>query len=189
MLEELLHLDQEVFVYLNNLGSPAWDGFWLFMTNKWSSIPLYILLLILAYRSYGLKKTLLLLVSIALLITVSDQLSNFFKLGVGRLRPCYDPDLSGLIRLVKSSCGGRYGYFSAHAANSFAIAIFFTYLFRKSSSFLAWILIFWAMVVSYSRIYVGVHFPLDVLSGAFVGSFMGWLFYRLYTLILNRLQL
>ena len=132
MLEKLLHLDQEVFVYLNNLGSPFWDGFWMFMTNKWSSIPLYLILLILAYRSLGLKKTLLLLVSIALVITVSDQLSNFFKIGVGRLRPCYDPDLSGLIRLVKTSCGGKYGYFSAHASNSFAIAIFFTHFFRKT---------------------------------------------------------
>ena len=189
MLEELLHLDQEVFVYLNNLGSPTWDGFWMFMTNKLSSIPLYVVLLILAYRSLGLKKTLVLLVSIALLITVSDQLSNFFKIGVGRLRPCYDPDLSGLIRLVKGSCGGKFGYFSAHAANSFAIAIFFAHFFRKSYSFLAWILIVWAFVVSYSRIYVGVHFPLDVLSGAIAGSFLGWLFYRLFILTLNRFQL
>lgn len=189
MLEELLHIDQEVFVFLNNLGTPGWDSFWMFMTNKWSSIPLYILLLILAYRSLGLKKTLLLLVSVALLITVSDQLSNFFKIGVARLRPCYDPDLSGLIRLVKASCGGKYGYFSAHASNSFAIGVFFAHLFRKSYMFLAWILILWALVVSYSRIYVGVHFPLDVLSGALAGSFMGWLFYRLYMLTLNRLQL
>jgi undecaprenyl-diphosphatase len=189
MLEELLHLDQEVFVYLNNLGSTGWDGFWMFMTNKWSSIPLYILLLILAFRSLGLKKTLMLLVSIALLITVSDQLSNFFKIGVGRLRPCYDPDLSGLIRLVKATCGGKYGYFSAHASNSFAIAIFFIYLFRKSYLVLVWLLLLWALVVSYSRIYVGVHFPLDVLSGAMVGSLMGWLFYRLYMLTLNRFHI
>lgn len=189
MLEELLHLDQEVFVYLNNLGSTRWDGFWMFMTNKLSSIPLYILLLILAFRSLGLKNTLLLLVSIALLITVSDQLSNFFKIGVGRLRPCYDPDLSGLIRLVKTTCGGKYGYFSAHASNSFAIAIFFFHCFRKSYLVLAWLLLMWALVVSYSRIYVGVHFPLDVLSGAMVGSLMGWLFYRLYMLTLNRFHL
>ncbi len=186
MLEELLHLDQEVFLYLNTMGSPGWDGFWLFMTNKWSSIPLYVLLLLLSFRSLGAKKTLLLLVSIALLITVSDQLSNFFKIGVARLRPCYDPDLTGLIRLVKASCGGTYGYFSAHASNSFAIAIFFAHFFKRSYKILVGILLLWALIVSYSRIYVGVHFPLDVLSGALIGSFLGWLFYRLYVLTANR---
>lgn len=189
MLEDLLQIDRQVFVYLNNLGSPGWDGLWMFITNKWSSIPLYILLLILVYRSFGLKKTLLLLVSIALLITVSDQLSNFFKIGVGRLRPCYDPDLSELIRLVKASCGGKYGYFSAHASNSFAIAVFFAHLFRKSYKILVWILVIWALVVAYSRIYVGVHFPLDILSGALAGTFMGWLFYRLFMLTLRRISL
>jgi undecaprenyl-diphosphatase len=188
-LEELLHIDKEIFVFLNNLGSPAWDGFWLFMTNKWSSVPLYLLLLILAYRQLGPKKTLLLLVSIALLITVSDQLSNFFKLGVGRPRPCYDPELDGLFRLVKASCGGKFGYYSAHASNSFAIAVFFMHFFRKSHKAMALSLLLWALVVSYSRIYVGVHFPLDVISGALAGTLMGWLFYRLYILTLDRLRL
>ncbi|MGB5377429.1 phosphatase PAP2 family protein [Muriicola sp.] len=188
-MEELLHIDKEIFVFLNNLGSPAWDGFWLFMTNKWSSIPLYLLLSILVYRRLGSKKTLLLLLSIALLITVSDQLSNFFKLGVGRPRPCYDPDLDGLIRLVKASCGGKFGYYSAHASNSFAIAVFFVHFFRKSHRMLAGLLLLWALFVSYSRIYVGVHFPLDVISGALAGSLMGWLFYRLYILIQDRLHL
>ncbi len=188
-MEELLHIDKEIFVFLNNLGSPAWDGFWLFMTNKWSSVPLYLLLLILAYRRLGSKKTLLLLVSIALLITVSDQLSNFFKLGVGRPRPCYDADLDGLIRLVKASCGGKFGYYSAHASNSFAIAVFFMHFFRKSHRPMAGLLLLWALFVSYSRIYVGVHFPLDVVSGALAGSLMGWLFYRLFILTQDRLHL
>ncbi len=189
MLEELLHIDQEAFLFLNNLGSPAWDGFWLFTTGKWSSLPLYLLLLLLSARSLGWKKTLLLLAAVALLITVCDQLSNFFKMGVGRLRPCYDPDLHGLFRLVKSSCGGRYGYFSAHAANTFAVAIFFSHLLRTGFRLMPWLLILWAGLVSYSRIYIGVHFPLDVVSGALVGTFMGWLFYRLYIFALDRTRL
>ncbi|QBA64631.1 phosphatase PAP2 family protein [Muriicola soli] len=189
MWEELLHIDKEVFIFLNNLGSPAWDDFWMIMTNKWSSIPLYLLLLFFSARTLGWKKTLLLLVSIALLITVCDQLANFFKLGVGRLRPCHDPELDSLFRLVKSSCGGKYGYFSAHAANSFALAVFFTHFFRSTYPLLSRVLILWAVVVSYSRIYIGVHFPLDVLSGAFVGLLMGWLFFRLYIFALDRTRL
>ena len=189
MLEEILHMDHEAFLFLNNIGSPAWDGFWLFMTGKWSSIPLYLVLLVLTGRLLGLKKTLVLLVTVALLITVCDQLSNFFKLGVGRLRPCYDPELSGLFRLVKASCGGKFGYFSAHAANSFAAAAFFAHLFRPKYAFMAWVLILWAGVVAYSRVYIGVHFPLDVLSGALVGTLMGWLFFRLFIFALDRTRL
>ncbi|MEZ2414846.1 phosphatase PAP2 family protein [Muriicola sp. E247] len=189
MWEELLHIDKNVFLYLNNLGTPTWDGFWMLMTNKFTSVPLYLILLFLAGRSLGWKKTLLLLVFVALLITVCDQLANFFKIGVGRLRPCYDPELDGLFRLVKSSCGGKFGYFSAHAANSFAVAVFFTHFFRSSNRILPWLLITWALVVSYSRIYIGVHFPLDVLSGALVGLLMGWLFFRLYIFAIDRTRL
>ena len=180
MLEELIQLDKDVFIFLNGLGTSTWDSFWLFITNKRSSIPLYLLLLIFSYRNLGLKKTLILLVTIGLLITVTDQLANFFKYGVQRLRPCHDADVNGLMRLVKSYCGGEFGYFSAHAGNSFAIATFFTLLLKSKVKFIGFFLIIWALIVGYSRIYIGVHFPLDVITGIGIGTLFGWLFTRLY---------
>ena len=149
------------------------------MTTTRHSAPLYLLLLYLTYRHFGWKKTGIVLVAIALLITCTDQLSNFFKYGVGRLRPCHDPEVSGVMRLVKSYCGGQFGYFSAHAANSFGPAIFFTVLFRNKVKYISQVLIIWACFVAYSRIYIGVHYPLDVLTGALVGSLFGWLFAKL----------
>ncbi len=179
MLDQLLQLDKDLFLFLNGIGTETWDGFWMFMTTTRNSAPLYLLLLYLTYRHFGWKKTALVLVFIALLITCTDQLSNFFKYGVGRLRPCHDPEVSGVMRLVKSYCGGQFGYFSAHAANSFGPAIFFTVLFRNKVKYITLVLIIWACLVAYSRIYIGVHYPLDVLTGALVGSLFGWLFAKL----------
>ena len=104
MLEQLIQYDKELFLLLNNLGSDTWDGFWMFMTHKFSAIPLYLLLLLLSYRQLGLKKTGVILVAVALMITCTNGLADFFKYGVQRLRPCYDTDLDGLVRLVKNSC-------------------------------------------------------------------------------------
>ncbi|MFC4094354.1 phosphatase PAP2 family protein [Euzebyella saccharophila] len=179
MLQELVQWDKELFLFLNNLGTPSWDAFWMFITNKWSAIPLYTLLLGLTFKHYGLNRTLVILVSVALMIVVTDQLSNFFKYGVQRLRPCYDPELDGLVRLVKNSCGGKFGYFSAHAGNNFAVALFFTFLLRAYYRYIGVFLILWALLVSYSRIYIGVHFPLDVLTGALIGLIFSWLFTKL----------
>lgn len=179
MLEQLLQYDKDLFLFLNGLGTERWDGFWMFMTGTLNSLPLYLVLLYLSHKTFGLKKTAIVLVAIALLITCTDQLSNFFKFGVGRLRPCHDPEVSPVMRLVKSYCGGQFGYFSAHAANSFGPAIFFTVLFRNRVKYMGWILIVWASIVAYSRIYIGVHYPLDVITGALVGSFFGWVFARL----------
>ena len=148
MMEQLVQLDKQFFLFLNAMGSSTWDGFWLFMTHKFSSIPLYLFLLITSFKSFGLKKTLLILVTVALLITVTDQLANFFKYGVQRLRPCHDPELSGMVRLVKSSCGGKFGYFSAHAANSFALALFFTKLLAFKYRYIGLFLFLWASIVA-----------------------------------------
>ncbi|QWX84560.1 phosphatase PAP2 family protein [Cellulophaga sp. HaHaR_3_176] len=189
MLEELVQYDKQLFLFLNNLGTPTWDSFWLFITNKFSSIPLYIVLAILFYKSYGFKKTIAVLVTIALLITVTDQLANFFKYGVQRLRPCHDIEVNSLMRLVKQSCGGQFGYFSAHAANSFAVAFFFTKFLNKKIKYIRFLLLSWAVLVAYSRIYIGVHFPLDVISGALIGSVFSWLFAKLYIFATYRFSL
>ena len=180
MWETLIDKDHEWFLYLNQLGTPAWDSFWLFLSDKWAAIPLYALLLFLVYRQLGWRRLLLFLVFIGLLITATDQLSGFFKYGVQRLRPCYEPEFEGVMRLVKKSCGGRFGYFSAHAANSFALASFFVVFWGGKRRLWAVLLILWALLVGYSRIYLGVHYPLDVLSGCFAGGMLGWLFARLY---------
>lgn len=180
MVEGIIDRDRELFLWLNSLGQPSWDGFWLALSNKWVAIPLYLLLLLWAFRQYGWKGTLLLLVFVALLITASDQLANFFKYGVARLRPCHDPELAEVVRLVKPSCGGRYGYYSAHAANAFGLAVFFSVLWGPKRRVWAVALVAWALLVGYSRIYLGVHFPLDVLSGFVAGGILGWLFARLF---------
>lgn len=177
-METLVEFDESLFLYLNNLGSSFFDPFWLVITNKFASIPLYLLFIYLLYKNIGLHKTILSLVVVALMITATDQLSYAVKHSVMRLRPCGDPSLEGLGRFV-ADCGS-YGYFSGHATSSFALAIFLGLILKPFYKYIFSALILWAIIVSYSRIYVGVHFPGDVLSGVLVGSLLGFLFYEFY---------
>jgi undecaprenyl-diphosphatase len=187
MIDQLIDKDIELLIYLNNLGTAQWDGFWLFITNKYSAIPLYMLLLYFTYKQFGLKKTFVAVIFIALLITASDQTSNLFKYGFKRLRPCHNENIADLIRLVGNRCGGLYGYFSAHAANSMAISVFFGLLFKSKLNYLFPILVIWAISVSYSRIYLGVHFPFDVLTGMLIGLIYGALFYTFFKAFLKKI--
>ena len=182
MFEELIKLDKELLLFLNGLGTPFWDGFWIYLSRTLSfvTITIYTLVIYYSYRYFGLKNTLFVLSIGTLLILGTEQLSIFSKENVGRLRPCYDEHIKESIRVVKSYCGGMYGYFSAHAANSSAFASFFGLLFYRKNRFLITFILLWALLVSYSRIYIGVHFPLDVLTGIFVGVLGGVLFNTLY---------
>lgn len=190
MLEELVQFDTELFVYLNGLGTETWDAFWMFYTTKFNWIPFYGLLLFLMYKHINNTKVFLYtLLVIVLMITFTDQITNLFKkVLVMRLRPCHNSEINDIIRLVKSSCGGKYGYFSGHASNSMAVAVFMSSILRSKYKYITYILVVWAIAMGYSRIYVGVHYPLDVLSGMLFGAFSGFVFYRLFKYIQFRVE-
>ncbi len=164
------------------MGTTPWDAFWMYLSRTLSfvTIPIYAGLLYLSFKAFGLKRTGLVIIAVALLITATDQLSNFFKYGLGRLRPCYEVDMIPLMRLVKGYCGGKFSFFSAHAANSVALAAFFSFVLRTRFKALPFFLLGWALFVSYSRIYIGVHYPLDVITGIAIGLLFGWVFAKLY---------
>ncbi|MDR1876209.1 MAG: phosphatase PAP2 family protein [Flavobacteriaceae bacterium] len=183
-MDTLVRWDKELFLYLNNLGNQKFDDFWLFITSEYYWIPVYILLFIIVVEKYGWKKTLFICISIGIIITLTDQTASFFKTWVQRPRPCRNPELDGLFRLVIEDCRGTYCYFSAHAASSFGVATYLSALFYKKHKYAPFLLFLWAILVSYSRIYTGVHFPLDVVSGALVGLFTGWIFSKTQKYIL-----
>lgn len=178
-MDTLLLWDKNLFLWLNNLGTPQFDALWMAITDKKHTIGFYVVITVICSRWLGWKKTLWLLLTIALLITFTDQITNAFKNGFQRLRPCHEEALDGLMRRVKSSCGGKYSYFSGHASNSFAIATLFVTLFAKRFQAMRLLFVV-AAFVAYSRIYIGMHYPLDVLSGALFGAFGGWLFAKIY---------
>jgi len=185
MLDQLLQYDKELFLFLNNLGTPTWDNFWLVVTNKLTFIPLYAVLLYLVYKHLGLKSLLFLVLVIVLMITFTDQVTNVFKRGFERLRPCGEEGVKEFMRYIAPRCG-KYGFFSGHSSNSMAAAVFAGLLLRPYYRKLIFILLFWSALVAYSRIYVGVHYPLDIISGMIFGAFSGFIFYKLQKYVRQR---
>ncbi len=187
-LDQLLEKDTELFLYLNNLGTEPWDGFWMFVTNKESWIPFYVLMLLFAiWRFKNWRKILLLVLSVSLLILIVDQsTSSFFKPVIGRFRPCHNELLDGLMRLVKEGCGGKYAFFSSHSSNSFALATFFGLTMTGLRKYILPVLLFWAAMVAYSRVYIGVHYPLDIFAGMLWGILWGILIYKLFKLLAGK---
>ena len=154
-------------------------------SDKYFWIPFYAALLIFLIYQFK-KKTYLLLVAIAVAIAAADSFSSaFLKPFVGRLRPCHDAGLTKFINIV-NGCGSKFGFVSSHAASSFALAIIIALVLPPKYNFLKLILFFWAVVVSYSRIYLGVHFPGDVLGGALLGLLIGSLAWYIFKILLQR---
>ena len=172
MIEVLNHIDQRWLLWLNGHHSFFFDQFMFFISGKWEWIPLYALILGIIIRKYRWK-SLWIILAVVIMITLSDQIANLLKNGVKRFRPCKDPEIGHLVHLVNNYCRSSYGFVSGHAANSFALATFLSVLFRKKWVSVA--LILWATLVSYSRIYLGVHYPGDVIGGAMLGVLLGWM--------------
>ncbi|WP_136466361.1 phosphatase PAP2 family protein [Flagellimonas onchidii] len=177
MFERLLQWDQDTFVYLNSLGTERFDTFWVIATEIKSWIPLFLLFLLLFILKFPRKKAFFQIVLLSLFAFFITFLTHLIKIWVKRPRPCNDETLNSFIRILKTP--SDYSFFSGHAASSFAIAML-TYLLLRERVKWAWIFFLWPLLFSYSRIYVGVHFPLDVLVGALVGSLSALLFYKIY---------
>ncbi|WP_411895348.1 phosphatase PAP2 family protein [Winogradskyella sp. A2] len=185
MIDKLIALDRELFLYLNNLGNENWDALWLMITNKLTFIPLYALLLFLIYKKVGLRPLLMMVLVISAMITFTDQITNVFKDGFMRARPCRADGISDLARFVAERCG-KYGFFSGHSSNSMAAAVFGGLVLRPYFKNLIFILLFWSFIVAYSRIYVGVHYPLDIICGMAFGALSGFMFYKLSKYLIKR---
>lgn len=176
-------IDSQLFLWLNGLHTGWLDTVMVAITQMWVWVPLYILLLYMVFKQYG-KRGWWILLAVAVLILCTDQLSaHVCKPLFHRLRPCFNPDLEGLVHLPKGLPGGRYGFVSSHAANTFGVAAFLTGALRKSYRHIGWWLYAWAFISSYSRIYIGVHYPGDILAGAALGILIGLILWKLLKLI------
>ncbi len=177
MLDKILSFDEHLFVFLNGLGSESYDGLWLILTKQTSWIPLFLFLLYIIFNKLGTKQTLYLLIFVVILVVLIDQTANLFKNGFQRLRPCNNPEINSFIRIVQSR--NSFSFFSGHATNSMGVTTFLYLIFKKDFKYF-WLLFLWPLIFAYSRIYLGLHYPLDIISGYLCGGIFGFLMFKIY---------
>lgn len=177
MLEKIKELDTQLLVYLNSLGSETYDKFWLIITSQLNWTPFFLLLFYLIYKKVGGKQTLFIVLFIAVLLTFTDQVTNLFKYNFQRLRPCNNPEINTIIRVVQVR--KSFSFFSGHAANTMAVATFLFLVLRRYFKYLGFLFL-WPLIFAYSRIYLGLHYPGDILTGYFFGALFGFLLYLVY---------
>ncbi len=185
MLDWLLQLDSDLFIYLNSLGSERWDGLWLFLTKQFNWVPLFAVIFYIVFKKLGWRHAILAIIMIALLITLTDQTTNLFKNYFQRLRPCNFTDFGCEIRAVQSR--RSFSFFSGHASNTMASAFFLFNILRPyiKSNWL-YIIFLWPLVFAYSRIYLGLHYPGDIIAGFIWGILTASLVLLLYRYLRNR---
>lgn len=182
LLQNILEIDKDIFLFLNSFHNDFWDTIMLLVTRKETWLPFYAILLFYIVKNYKIK-AIPILIFLALTILLSDQISVFLKETTQRFRPVHDPVIGPLVHNVLRK-GSTYGFVSSHAANGFAIFVFTSRIFKnRGYSFL---LLIWAVLFAYSRIYAGVHYPLDILGGAILGWAIGELCFKILMLVDNR---
>ena len=177
-------LDTQAFLWLNSFHSDFFDPIMLWITSRNAWIPFYIVIIgnIIWVKK---RKSVGILLTIIFSILISDQVcSSVFKPLIQRLRPCHEPSIQHLVHLV-GNCGGKFGFCSSHAANTFALITCLILIFGKQLTAIKYLYI-WAIIVSYSRIYVGVHYPLDILTGSGIGVLSSLVCYKIYHYYLSK---
>ncbi|MCM4164176.1 MULTISPECIES: phosphatase PAP2 family protein [unclassified Arenibacter] len=177
MLDQLLQWDRDTFIYLNSLGIENHDVFWSYVTNFSTWIPLFILFIVLIFKAYPKKEAFWVLGTVLITLIVVGMTTYLVKEWVARLRPNNTEEINTLIRILKSPDG--YSFFSGHSSSSFSITTS-VFLFLKNKWKWSWLFYIWPLLFALSRIYVGVHYPLDLIVGALAGIFFAIFFHRLY---------
>jgi undecaprenyl-diphosphatase len=183
MLEKIIELDKKIFLNLNSHHSDFMDNVMWFISGKLEWIPLYLLLIALIIHRFKWKSIPIFVIILAGIVAADQIAVHGFKEVFERPRPSHNPDLAQNIHLVKGYTGGMFGFVSNHAANSFCLATITSLIYRNK--FLTIGMFVWAGLVSYSRIYLGVHYPADIVGGVILGFFVGVLFYFLLVKFLN----
>ena len=183
-MEVIISLDQKLFLLLNGWNSIYADRMMSVITNPWAWVPVFLITLLYLIKHYNKKQILWIIGGLAFASILSEHfVSTFLKPFIGRVRPCHDDSLSVLVHTVVG-CGGRYAWPSAHAANTFMMAGFIILMLNlKPKDWLFWGLCVYAMTVSYSRVYVGVHYPMDILSGAVIGLCVAYAVHKLLVFV------
>ncbi len=173
-LQNISEIDTQWLLFLNGFHNNFWDTIFLMVTRMETWAPFFVVILYFFVREFRIKSILIILF-LALTVFASDQLSVLIKDTVQRLRPVHEPAIQHLVHNVLRK-GGLYGFVSSHATNSFALWIFTSHIFKNRSFNI--LMFFWALIFSYSRIYSGVHYPMDILGGAILGSAIGFGLYK-----------
>jgi undecaprenyl-diphosphatase len=183
-MEALNSFDQHLFLFLNGLHCPFFDCLMYHGTNPLTWIPLYLVILWITCSKYRWKAVWVILL-VALMFLVSDQLANFCKEMTCRLRPTHDPALTG-VHTVRGYLGGQFGFYSAHASGNLALAVFLIMILGKPFPGFSWLMLFYAFFMAYTRIYLGIHYPGDIIAGWVAGGLIGWGFGRLCQRFLSK---
>ena len=184
MFDFLINKDKELLVFLNNLGSEQWDSFWLVITNQFYWTPLFLFIFYLLIKTYGWKQGGFIILSLVVLVAFSDQFVNLIKDSVARLRPNNDPEIKHLLRTLINP--QSKSFISGHATTSTFFAVYVIYLLKHKYRNTFFILLF-PMLFAYSRLYLGVHFPLDISLGILTGIILAFFYQKLIFKIMNKL--
>lgn len=186
MIEYIKNIDTTLFLFLNGLHNHFFDVIMYWISAKFTWIPFYLLLLFYIHKKFK-SHTRYIVIAAIVLFAISDQLSvHLFKNVFLRYRPCHNLAIQSQVHTV-GGCGGKYGFISSHASNVFSLAIFLSLIFKPTTSRIIYVLIFWAALVSYSRIYNGKHYPADVAVGALFGGLLAYVIYFIYKNLMGRL--